>query len=239
MERLQKVIANSGLCSRREAENLIETGKVTVNGEVITTMGVKVSKKDHILVNGRTLPESNLVYYVLYKPEGCVSTVEDDKNRKTVLDFVPATERVFPVGRLDYDTSGLLLITNDGTFSNLMTQPTSRIEKEYLVKVEGFLRKETSAKIERGIKIDDYKTRRARIRQVVYNKKTETTSLSLIITEGKYHQVKRMFEAVNHPVIKLKRLRLGVVTLDGLAKGEFRLLKPHEIKQLRHLAKKS
>ena len=237
MERLQKVIAASGYCSRRKAETLIAEGKVTVNGEVCNTLGSKVSAKDVILINGKTIEREEKVYYVLYKPEGYISTTDDEKDRRKVIDLVPNERRLFPVGRLDYDTSGVILMTNDGDFMNKMTSPKHHVEKEYRVKVKGFLRKEESLQLARGIEIDGYKTKRAIIKDVEYNKANETAFATIIIKEGKYHQVKKMFEAVNHPVLKLKRVLFGVVTLKDLKKGEHRRLKPHEYKQLLESAK--
>jgi 23S rRNA pseudouridine2605 synthase len=232
MERLQKVIAQRGYTSRRKAEQLIVDGKVKVNGQVIRELGTKVPKNADIIVEGKKIEVVDKVYYVLYKPEGFVSTTDDEHDRKTVVDLVPNDVRVFPVGRLDYDTSGLLLLTNDGEFMNMVTSPSNHIEKEYQVKMNGFLRKEESSKVCRGLKIDHYITRKAKIHQVTYHKKTETTTANIIITEGKNHQVKKMFEAVGHEVIKLKRVRFGSITLDGLSKGDYRLLKPHEKKYL-------
>ncbi|QMS85666.1 pseudouridine synthase [Candidatus Xianfuyuplasma coldseepsis] len=237
MERLQKVIAHSGYCSRRKAEELIVAGNVFVNGEKVTELGTKVSSSDDIVINGQALSKEDLVYYVLYKPEGYVSTTSDEKNRRTVLDLVPSDKRVYPVGRLDYDTSGVLLITNDGTFTNQMTSPHKGIEKEYVAKVEGFVRKNESAQLRRGIEIDGYKTKPAFVKNVTYTKKNETSIVTLIITEGKYHQVKKMFEAIGHPVLSLKRTRFGMVTVEGMKKGEIRRLKPYELKQLKEQVK--
>ncbi len=237
MERLQKVIANSGYTSRRKAEELITAGKVKVNDIIITELGTKVSSKDIIHVDGTLIKSEEKIYYVLYKPEGYVSTTNDEFGRKTVLDLISTTKRIYPVGRLDYDTSGVLLLTNDGDFTNLMTSPKKHVEKEYRVKLEGLLRKEESTTICRGIKIGDYKTKKARIKDVSYNKKNLTTQATIIITEGKYHQVKKMFEATNHKVLKLKRVRFGFVTLGKMKTGEHRLLKPYELKQLRNLVK--
>ena len=236
MERLQKVIAHSGYCSRRKAEELITQGKVTVNGNVVTELGTKVSSKDAIHVNGKPIQKEEYVYYVLYKPEGYVSTTNDEKGRKTVLELVDTSKRVYPVGRLDYDTSGVLLITNDGSFTNLMASPKHKVDKEYLVKMKGFLRKEESRTVARGVVIDGYKTKPAIVKDVKYNKQNETTIATIVIREGKYHQVKKMFEAVGHPVLSLKRVRFGVVTLDGLKKGDIRRLKPYELKQLKNIA---
>lgn len=232
MERLQKVIARSGIASRRKAEQLITEGKVKVNGVVVKELGTKVSPSDAIQVNGKSIVSEEFVYYVLYKPEGYVSTTDDEHDRRKVTDLVPSSKRIYPVGRLDYDTSGVILLTNDGTFTNKLTSPKHEVEKEYVVKMKGFLRKEESLKLCRGIKIDHYITKKAIIKNVTYNKKNETSQATIIITEGKYHQVKRMFESVGHPVLKLKRVRFGIVNLDGLRKGEYRILKPYEFKQL-------
>lgn len=232
MERLQKVIAQRGYTSRRKAEQLIVDGKVKVDGKIITELGSKVPKNAEIVIEGKKIESVNKVYYVLYKPEGFISTTDDEHDRNTVVELVPNDVRVFPVGRLDYDTSGVLILTNDGEFMNMVTSPKSNIEKEYQVKMTGFLRKEESTKICRGLKIDHYVTKKAKIDQVTYHKQSETTTANITITEGKYHQVKKMFEAVGHEVVKLKRVRFGTVTLDGLSKGDYRLLKPHEKKHL-------
>jgi len=235
MERLQKIIAHSGYTSRRKAEDLIVAGKVKVNGEVIKELGTRVKRSDIIIVEGNILSIEAKVYYLLYKPEGYISSTDDEKGRKTVLDLVPEDKRVYPVGRLDYDTSGVLLLTNDGDFTNLMTSPKNHVEKEYRVKLKGFLRKEESTLLCRGIRIDNYKTKKAKIKDVVYNKESETTLATIIITEGKYHQVKLMFDAINHPVLRLKRVRFGIITVDKMKIGEYRILKPYEIKQLKEL----
>ena len=237
MERLQKVISNSGYTSRRKAEDLITQGKVKVNDKVVTELGTKVTSKDIIHVEGNLISSVEKVYYVLYKPEGYVSTTSDEFGRNTVMDLVPSDKRVYPVGRLDYDTSGVLLLTNDGDFTNLMTSPSHHIEKEYRVKLEGLLRKEESTRICRGMRIDNYKTKKAKIKDVSYNKNNLTTLATITITEGKYHQVKKMFEATGHKVLKLKRVRFGAVTLDKMRIGEHRLLKPYELKQLKTLVK--
>lgn len=237
MERLQKVIAASGYTSRRKAETLITEGKVQVNGKVVRELGTKVSDKDVVIVNGKALTQELKEYYLLYKPQGYVSTTNDEHDRPKVLDLLKTNKRIYPVGRLDYDTSGVLLLTNDGDFTNMMTSPKHHVEKEYRVKVQGFLRKEESAQLSKGVDIDGYKTRRAIVKDVEYNKKNETTLATIIIKEGKYHQVKKMFEAVNHPVLRLKRVRFGIMNLDGLKIGEFRRMKPYEIKQMKELIK--
>ncbi len=237
MERLQKVIAASGYCSRRKAEVLITEGKVKVNGKVVKELGTKVGNKDVVMVNGRPIKKEENEYYLLYKPEGYVSTTDDEHDRNKVTDLVKTDKRVYPVGRLDYDTSGVLLLTNDGAFANLMTSPKHKVEKEYRVKMKGFLRKEESLRLARGVTIDGYTTKRSIVKDVEYNKANETSFATIIIKEGKYHQVKKMFEAVGHPVLKLKRVRFGIVTLEKMKKGDVRRLKPYEIKQLKDMTK--
>ncbi len=238
-ERLQKLIAQSGLCSRRKAEKLITEGRVEVKGRRVTTLGTKASSSDRITVDGKPIVPEEKVHYVFYKPEGCVSTARDEKGRKTVVDYLPKEKRLFPVGRLDYDASGVLLMTNDGDLTASLTHPRYDIEKEYEVTLEGFVRKTTSKAIARGVELDGRRTKPAKIRHVVYDKKKARTRLHLVITEGKYHHIKELFASFDHPVIKLKRVRFGIVTLDNLAKGEYRLLKIHELKKLRLLVAKA
>jgi 23S rRNA pseudouridine2605 synthase len=237
LERLQKVIAHAGVASRRKAEELIKQGKVTVNGEVITELGVKVSPKDHIEVNGIRIERETPVYFLLYKPRGVITTVNDEKNRKTVLDFFPNVEqRIYPVGRLDYDTSGLLIMTNDGEFANLLTHPKYKIDKTYVAKVEGIPTKEDLKKLQKGVKLDDGVTAPARVKLLSSDRKKNTSIVALTIHEGKNRQVRRMFEAIGYPVLKLKREQYAFLTLHGLNAGEFRPLTPHEVKQLLVLA---
>lgn len=236
MERLQKILQRAGVASRRKAEDLIKAGKVSVNGEIITKLGSKANFDDAILVNGKKITLEDLVYYVLYKPEGYISTTEDQFSRATVMDLLPIDKKVFPIGRLDYNTSGILLFTNDGEFANAILHPSYKLEKEYYVKVKGLVRKETSKLLCRGVDLGDFTTSRAKIFDVKYDDKKENTFLHLVITEGKYHQVKRMFEKFGHPVQKLKRVRYGCVDLKGLNKGDYRTLKIHEMKKLWNLS---
>ncbi|WP_078380129.1 pseudouridine synthase [Sutcliffiella halmapala] len=239
MERLQKVIAHAGIASRRKAEELIQEGKVRVNGKVIKELGVKVSPHDKIEVQGVPVEREEPVYFVLYKPRGVISSVSDDKGRKVVTDFFPfITERIYPVGRLDYDTSGLLIMTNDGDFANNLMHPTSEVEKVYVAKVKGIPSREAIRSLERGIKLEDGKTAPAKIKMISMEKTKQTAIFEVIIHEGRNRQVRRMFEAIGHPVMKLKRERYGFLTLQGLQAGEARELTPHEVKQLRVMATK-
>lgn len=235
MERLQKVIANSGYCSRRKAETLISVGLVTVDGKIVKEMGIKVGAKNEIMVEGNYIKSVQTVYYLLYKPTGYVSTTNDEHERRTVLDLIDTDKRVYPVGRLDYDTSGVLIITNDGELTSKLINPKSQVEKEYRVKMKGFLRREESLKLSRGVYINGRKTKRAIIKDVEYIKVSESTEATIILTEGKNHQVRNMFAEVGHEVTKLKRVRFGNLTVDKMKTGESRLMKPYELKQLRTL----
>lgn len=237
MERLQKSIQKAGICSRRKAEELIREGKVSVNGVVITEMGFSVNPSDEIFVNGEKIRSEEKVYYVLNKPSGYVSTTSDNFNRRTIMELIPSKERIFPIGRLDYDTSGVILLTNDGEFMNAMIHPKFKVEKEYHAKIKGLLRKEESLRLENGLHLGDFISSPAKIIDVEYDEDKINTLVKIIISEGKYHQVKRMFEAIGHPVLKLRRHRFGVITSDGIKQGDFRALKPHEIKQLWNLSR--
>jgi 23S rRNA pseudouridine2605 synthase len=238
MERLQKVIAHSGYASRRRAEELIQEGKVFVNGEKITELGYKVSDKDYITINGTALTKESLEYYLLYKPRGVVSTSNDDKGRKTVVDLIDTKARVYPVGRLDYDTTGILLLTNDGELANALMHPKSNINKKYIAKVNGFLTKENLKKLENGIFIDGSKTAKAEVKLKKYNKQTNTSIVELTIHEGRNHQIKKMFEAIGLRVLKLKRETYSFLDLEGLNSGEYRRLNPKEVKKLYNEVKK-
>lgn len=236
MERLQKILQKAGVASRRKAEELIKAGRVKVNGEVVTVLGSKADFSDEIMVDNKKINQDNKVYYVLYKPEGYVSTTDDQFNRLTVVDLIPVEEQIFPVGRLDYNTSGIIILTNDGEFANALMHPKYKIEKEYSVKISGLIRKETSKLICRGVDLGDFKSEPAKIFDVKYDDAKKNSTLSIVITEGKYHQVKRMFEKFGHSVLKLKRERYGCIDLKGLNRGDYRKLKIHEVKKLWNLS---
>lgn len=232
MERLQKVIANSGYCSRREAEKLIISGRVSVNNKVITELGTKISDNDEVSIDGVKLSKEQKEYYLLYKPRGVVSTSHDDKGRKTVVDLINTNARIYPVGRLDYDTTGVLLLTNDGELSNLLTHPKNNVDKIYIAKIKGILDVGSIKKIENGVIIDGYKTSKARVKVRRIDKKNNTSIVQITIHEGKNHQVKKMFEAVGHEVLKLKREVFAFFTTGDLNAGEYRRLTIKEVKQL-------
>ncbi len=232
MERLQKVIANSGYCSRRKAEELICNGEVKVNGKIVTELGTCVDKSDAITVSGKSLTYEQKEYILLNKPRGVITSTNDEKGRKTVLDLIDTDKRLYPVGRLDYDTTGALLLTNDGELANLLMHPKNNIEKLYIAKVNGFVDKESLIKLANGVYIDNFKTSRAKVKLKKYDKKTNTSIVEIIIHEGKNHQVKKMFEAVGYEVLKLKRERISFLTIDSLKSGEYRYLSLKEVKKL-------
>lgn len=238
LERLQKVIAQSGVTSRRKAEQLILEGKVKVNNKVITALGTKVGPQDEIEIGGIPLEKENLVYYMLYKPRGVISTVSDNKERKTVIDFFPEVEeRIYPIGRLDYDSSGIILLTNDGEFANLLMHPKHEVEKVYVAKVRGIPSKEELSRLKKGVKVDNDLLKTVRYNLLSTDRRKNTALLELTLFEGKNRHVRRMMEAIGYPVQKLKREKYGILTLDGLQPGDTRPLTPKEIKQMVNRAK--
>ena len=233
MERLQKIIALSGYCSRRKAEEFIKEGKVKVNGQVISELGYKASFDDCISIEDRKINEvQDKVYFLLNKPRGVVTTSSDDKGRKTVVDLIKTDKRIYPVGRLDYDTTGLLILTNDGELTNFLTHPKGNIEKVYVAKIKGIINKDDLIKLCKGVVIDGYKTSRAKAKILKIDRKTNSSVVELIIHEGRNHQVKNMFKAIGYEVLKLKRESISFLTLDGLKSGEYRELSIKEVKKL-------
>ena len=238
MERLQKVIANLGYTSRRKAEELIQTGKVKVNGEIVKELGTKVKTSDTIEVENTILDNcKNYEYYLLNKPREVISSVSDEHGRKTVVDLIQTKERIYPVGRLDYDTTGIILLTNDGCLANKLMHPSSNIEKKYVAKVDGLVSGYDIKRLRDGVVIDGKKTSKAKVNLKKYDKKTDKSLVELIIHEGRNHQVKKMFEAINHEVLKLKREKYANLDLTGLKPGEYRKLTNKEVAILYSLVK--
>ena len=233
MERLQKVIADAGITSRRKAEELIINGKVRVNGEVVKTLGVKVSGNDIVEVNGMMLQNEKVKkYYLLNKPRGVISSVRDDKNRPTVVDYIDTDVRIYPVGRLDYDTTGLILLTNDGELANRLAHPKNKIPKTYIAKIEGLLNKDDIERLKNGIIIDGRKVavEDFKIRDKDFEKKTSLVEVTIV--EGRNHIVKKMFESLKHPVIRLSRIKIAFLEIGKLKSGQYRELTIKEIKKL-------
>lgn len=237
MERIQKVIAASGLTSRRKAEELILAGKVKVNGVVVTELGTKVGKKDKITVEDKELDKPELAYYLLNKPKKTICTLNDEHKRPTVVELIETPLRLFPVGRLDYDTTGVLILTNDGEFANRLIHPSSHLPKTYEMTISGILLPNEIKQLEKGVVLDDGSvTLPAKAWITSKDFKKQTTTLELTIVEGRNHQVKRMLLAVGgHEVIRLNRRSLAFLTCEDLRQGEYRKLKPFEVKRLKAL----
>jgi 23S rRNA pseudouridine2605 synthase len=237
MERLQKVISKAGIASRRHAEQLILEGRVQVNGSVVTKLGTKVDpQKDHIKVDGKRIQVTpHQIYLLLNKPKGYITSVHDPEGRPTVMDLVAdVRERTYPVGRLDYDTEGLLLLTNDGDLAQALMHPRTEIEKTYWAKVKGRLIEEEVKKVERGgISLPEGKTAPCRIRRL--RETVENTWIEIILHEGKKRQVRMMMEKIGHPVIKLKRVGYAFLKVGNLPLGVYRRLTPNEVKGLQRL----
>jgi len=233
MERLQKVIANLGYTSRRNAEELIKQGKVKVNGEVVTELGTKVKTSDTIEVENTILDNNkNYEYYLLYKPREVISSAKDEVGRKTVIDLIQTKGRIYPVGRLDYDTTGLIILTNDGELANILMHPKNNIYKTYIAKIDGILIDEDFKKIKKGILIDDRKLKIDKIKVKKIDKIKNTSLVEVTIHEGRNHIVRKFFEKLGYDVMKLHRSKLAFLTDDGLKSGDYRELSLKEVKTL-------
>ena len=236
--RLQKVIAERGFCSRRKAEELILEGKVRVNGEVVNALGTKVSTEAEIEIEGYDIKEilESKKTFVFNKPLGVVSTSHDDRNRPTVVDFFEKEGlRVYSVGRLDFNTSGCLLVTNDGELSQLVTHPSSHMEKTYIVTVKGYITDEALLSLKRGVMLEDGMTEKAKVLLGKRNK--EVSIFKLIIHEGRNRQVRRMCYAIGYKVKSLYREAVGPVTCYGLARGQYRQLSQEEVDEIKDICK--
>ena len=236
--RLQKFIALSGYCSRRKAETLIAEGKVSVNGQTVITQGVQVSSRDVVRVNQKVLSlESSKVYYITNKPRAVLSSVSDDRGRDCIVDMIPETHRIYPVGRLDYETTGALILTNDGEFANLLTHPRYDMPKMYRVSVLGKLTFNITQELKEGVSIEGVHYQGVEISKVKYDENKNRTQFSITLYEGKNRQIRRIFAHYNLPVQKLHRYAIGPLLIEDLKIGEYRMLKPFEVKKLMSVAK--
>lgn len=236
--RINKYIALCGVASRRKAEELILAGRVTVNDEVMTELSYKVDEENDIVkVDDKLIKEENkLVYILLNKPEGYITTVKDQFDRPSVLDLVSdIKERVYPIGRLDYETSGLLLLTNDGDLTYKLTHPKHEVDKTYVARVKGKLTKEEIERFKTGLKIEDYTTAPAKLKVIKYDEQKDSSLLEIKIHEGKNRQVRKMCKAINHPVLRLRRSAMGKIKIGDCEIGKYRYLTEDEIKYLKNL----
>ena len=235
--RINKYIASSGLCSRRAAEEYIKNGQVKVNNKVITDLATDIDEtNDTVVIAGNKItPVTHMIYIMFYKPKGCISTLSDDKDRKTIMDYLGdfAGKRIYPIGRLDYDTEGLLLLTNDGELSNKLTQPINEVPKTYLVKIEGEIPEPDLARLRNGVTIDGIKLKRCKIK--VTEKEDMFTKMEVTLYEGKNREIRKMFETVGKNVVFLKRIKIGDLKLGGLGRGAYRYLTPKEVAYLKNM----
>lgn len=237
-ERLQKFMASCGVASRRKCEELILSGKVKVNNVVVRELGVKVDpKKDKVTYLDKEIhKEEKKIYIMLNKPEGYITSVKDEKNRKTILDIVKTEERIYPIGRLDYDSSGLILLTNDGDIYNKIIHPRVEIDKKYIATCRGIFTEEEMKKFENGIDIGGYITSNAKIEIIDKEKdkrsKEWVSTVEITIHEGKNRQVRKMCSALNHEVLTLRRISIGELKLGYLKKGEYRALTEEELRYI-------
>lgn len=237
LERLQKVMSQAGIASRRESEKIIKEGRVTVNGKVVTELGTKVMPgNDRIMVDGKRIQGEKLIYIMLNKPKAVLTTLTDPQDRKTIASFVTDIEqRIYPVGRLDYNTEGLLLLTNDGALTHSLIHPSKKINKTYIAKVSGQPLQEKIDKLRVGIELEDGMTAPAIIDFVEYDREKDLTSLKVTIHEGRNRQIRRMFAAIGSDVKQLKRIKFAFLTLEGVKRGSYRHLLPSEVEELHRL----
>ncbi|MBE5730609.1 MAG: rRNA pseudouridine synthase [Clostridiales bacterium] len=231
--RINKYLAECGLASRRKCEAFVTEGRVKVNGKLVTSLATEVDSRDTVTVDGEKVqPIKKHVYLIMNKPKGYVCTASDEFGRKTVLDLIKdKKERIFPVGRLDYDTEGLLLLTTDGDLANRLTHPRNEITKTYSAKVEGEVDEELIERLRGGVILDGVKTKKCKIKLVEF--KDGLSRFEVVISEGRNRQVRRMFESINKEVVFLKRVAIGDLKLSGLNRGEYRALTPEEVNYLK------
>lgn len=236
MERLQKIISEAGIASRRGAEKLIREGKVLVNGEH-ATIGLKVSGNDEIVVNGKKIKKEEKEYYLLNKPRGVICSRVDNEKRRVVTDLIDTKARIYPVGRLDYDTTGAIILTNDGELTNILEHPKNEVERTYVAKVCGFVSKDECKRLEKGINVDNSFCRAYHVKVKKYDKKSDKSYVTLTLKEGHNHEVKNIFKEINHPVDKLKRESFAGLSVSDLQSGEYKKLNIKEVKRLYALKK--
>lgn len=235
--RLNKYIAACGYCSRRKADEYIEAGKVRVNGEIVSELGFMVSTKDKITIENKIIKPETLTYIRYYKPAGYITTMDDEKGRKTIYDILPEeVQNLKPVGRLDKDSTGLLILTNDGDFINDLAHPSIKVPKVYRVTAQGKLNLNDLEIMEKGIEIEKDKIAYADSRIIDFEGKN--TVLEIVLYQGLNRQIRKMLDYIGHPVISLKRLSMGPIDLQGLKKGQFKYLKPKQIQQVKNYLKK-
>lgn len=235
--RLNKYIASCGFCSRRKADEYIEAGKVRVNGQVVTELGCIISSKDRVMVGNKLIKPEVLTYIRYYKPAGYITTMEDEKGRKTIYDILPEeVQNLKPVGRLDKDSTGLLILTNDGDFINDLAHPSVKVPKVYRVAAQGKLNLNDLVVMEKGIEIEKGQIAYAMARIVEFEGKN--TILEMVLYQGLNRQIRKMLDSLGHPVISLKRLSMGPVDLQGLKKGQFKYMKPKQVQQIKNYLKK-
>lgn len=237
-ERLQKIISQAGIASRRGAENLITAGRVIVNGKVVTELGTKVERWDKVSVDGKFINNEKKVYILLNKPKGVVTTKEDPEGRRTIAHLVEdIKERIYPAGRLDYNTEGLLVLTNDGALTYGLTHPSHEINKTYIAEILGIAAEEELDRLRIGIKLEDGVTSPAKVERIAVDYERNLTTISITIHEGKNRQVRRMCEAIGHPVRKLKRTQYAFLDLKGVKRGSYRFLTEEEVQELYKMCK--
>jgi 23S rRNA pseudouridine2605 synthase len=232
MVRVNKYLSNAGFCSRRKADELIAAGRVTINGRVVTDLGVKIDPKvDEVFINEQQIVNLDRLVYILFnKPKDCITTTSDDMGRTTVMDYVKIRERIYPIGRLDRNTTGVLLLTNDGEFANALMHPKREIKKAYKVTLDKSLELEHAEKLSKGIRLSDGKTAPAEL--TILSRGLQRTEIGVVIHEGRNRQIHRMFEALGYVVEKLDRVAYAGITAEGLGRGDWRYLTKGEVKAL-------
>ena len=239
MERLQKYIASSGYASRRKAEELIKNNHVTVNGNLVNTLGTKVNDNDIVAIDGITLVKNNIKeYYLLNKPREVICSVKDEVGRKTVVDLINTKERICPVGRLDYDTTGLIILTNDGEFANMLMHPKNKIYKTYIAKIDGILNEDNFKNLRKGLMIEGRKLLIDHVKIREIDKLKNTSLVEVTIHEGRNHIIKKLFEKLGYDVKKLTRISIGNISLGNLKSGEYRKLTNNEVKNIKNYLNK-